>query len=196
VVLDTLHPTHEGHAVKWRRNAPEAAFTEYGRTNRGGEAAENWRRSTFYELFHSAETYLRVPLNNETLARYWNPEADHAAGMMELFGVLTRFGPSGSIGDMDCMYSAWYTHLERGFNDREIAAIQRLVPFLAGAIKCVSLGSCSRWSAAERRQRSITVPRTARRSPVVSARPYLTRNPLRPAPAAPCAPARACGTAL
>ncbi|HSE73180.1 MAG TPA: hypothetical protein VLB05_01615, partial [Dongiaceae bacterium] len=23
VVLDTLHPTHEGHAVRWRRNTPE-----------------------------------------------------------------------------------------------------------------------------------------------------------------------------
>lgn len=45
VVVDTLHPTHEGHAVKWRRNTPEAAFIEYGRTNRGGEAAGGAARS-------------------------------------------------------------------------------------------------------------------------------------------------------
>jgi adenylate cyclase len=143
VVLDTLHPTHEGHAVRWRRNTPETVFMEYARTNRG-EAAENWRRSTFYRLFHSGETYLRERLTDETLARYWNLEQDRDAGMKELLGVLTRFGPSGTIGDMDCMYSAWYTDRGDGFDDREIAAIQHLVPFLAGAMKSVSLGRVAR----------------------------------------------------
>ncbi len=144
VVMDTLHPTHEGHAVKWRRNAAEAVFVEYGRTNQGGEAAEKWRRSAFYELFHSGETCLQAQLNNETLARYWDLDFPHAAGMRELFAFLTRFGPAGSIGEMDCMYSAWYTDLDRGFNAGEIAAIQRLAPFLAGAIKCVALGRVAR----------------------------------------------------
>jgi adenylate cyclase len=143
VVLDTLHPTHEGHAVRWRRNEPETVFIEYGRTNQG-EAAENWRRSTFYRLFASGETYLRERLTDETLARYWNLEPDRAAGMTEFLGVLTRFGPTGTIGEMDCMYSAWYTDLDRGFDDREIAAIKRLVPFVAGAIKSVALGRVAR----------------------------------------------------
>jgi adenylate cyclase len=139
VVLDTLHQTHEGHAIRWRRDTPETVFTEYARTNRG-EAAENWRRSTFYRLFSTGESYLRERLTDETLARYWNLEQDREAGLKEFFGVLTRFGPSGTIGDMDCMYSAWYTDRDAGFDDREIAAIQRLAPFLAGAMKSVSLG--------------------------------------------------------
>jgi adenylate cyclase len=143
VVLDTLHPTHEGHAVRWRRNEPETVFIEYGRTNQG-EAAENWRRSTFYRLFASGETYLRERLTDETLARYWNLEPDRAAGMTEFLGVLTRFGPTGTIGEMDCLYSAWFTDLDRGFDDREIAAIKRLVPFVAGAIKSVALGRVAR----------------------------------------------------
>jgi adenylate cyclase len=144
IVLDTLHPTHEGHAVRWRRNAPETEFIEYARTNRGGEAADNWRRSTFYELFTSGETYMRARLTEETAARYYNLDLDRCAGMTEFLGVLTRFGPSGTIGDMDCLYSAWYTDLGRGFDDAEIAAIKRLVPFLAGAIKSVSLGRVAR----------------------------------------------------
>ncbi|HET6158454.1 MAG TPA: adenylate/guanylate cyclase domain-containing protein [Dongiaceae bacterium] len=143
VVLDTLHPTHEGHAVRWRRNEPETAFIEYGRTNEG-EAAENWRRSTFYRLFSTGETYLRERLTDETLARYWNLEPDRDAGMTEFFAVLTRFGPSGTIGEMDCMYSGWFTHLDRGFDEDEIAAIKRLVPFVAGAIKTVSLSRVAR----------------------------------------------------
>jgi adenylate cyclase len=144
VVLDTLHPTHEGHAVRWRRGTPETVFIEYARTNQGGEAEENWQRSTFYQLFHSGETYLRARLTEETAARYYNLDQDRDAGMTEFLGVLTRFGPSGTIGDMDCLYSAWYTDLDRGFDDREIAAIHRLVPFLAGAIKSVSLDRVAR----------------------------------------------------
>ena len=138
VVVDTLHPTHEGHAVRWRRNEPETVFFEYGRTSQG-EMAENYRRSTFYQLFHSGESYLREWLSDETLARYWNLEPDRDAGMKEFLAVLTRFGPSGTIGDMDCVYSSWFTDLDRGFNDDEIAAIKRLVPFLAGAVKSLSL---------------------------------------------------------
>jgi len=144
IVLDTLHPTHEGHAVRWRKSAPETEFIEYARTNRGGEAADNWRRSTFYELLTSGETYMRARLTDETVARYYNLDLDRDAGMTEFFGVLTRFGPGGTIGDMDCMYSAWYTELDRGFNDAEIAIIKRLAPFLAGAIKSVSLGRVAR----------------------------------------------------
>ncbi|MEZ5832026.1 MAG: adenylate/guanylate cyclase domain-containing protein [Dongiaceae bacterium] len=117
---------------------PETVFIEYGRTNEG-EAAANWRRSTFYRLLYSDDTYLHERLTDETVARYFNLEQDRDAGMTEFLGVLTRFGPSGTIGEMDCMYSAWYTDLDRGFDEREIAAIQRLAPFLAGAMKCVSL---------------------------------------------------------
>jgi adenylate cyclase len=139
VVLDTLHPTHEGHGIRWRRNQADTDFMEYGRTDRG-EMAENWRRSTFYRLYASGETYLRERMTDEVVARYWNLESDRDAGMTEFLAVLTRFGPAGTIGDMDCLYSGWFTDLDRGFDDAEIAAIKRLVPFLAGAIKSVSLG--------------------------------------------------------
>ena len=48
---------------------------------------------------------------------------------------------------MDCVYSSWFTDLDRGFNDDEIAAIKRLVPFLAGAIKSLSLSRVARYLA-------------------------------------------------
>jgi adenylate cyclase len=139
VVLDTLHPTHEGHGIRWRRNEAETAFMEYGRTDRG-EMADNWRRSTFYRLYTSGETYLHERLTDDVVARYWNLEPDRDAGMTEFLAVLTRFEPAGTIGDMDCVYTAWFTDRDRGFDEHEIEAIKRLVPFLAGAIKSVSLG--------------------------------------------------------
>jgi adenylate cyclase len=143
VVLDTLHPTHEGHAFRWDRNEPETFYKEYGRTNQG-EMAEMWRRSSFYHLFHTGEPYIRALLDDETVARFSNLEDDRAAGMSEFIGVLTRFGPAGAIGEMDCLYSAWYTDLPEGFETRHKMAIKRLVPFLAGAIKSVSLSRVAR----------------------------------------------------
>ena len=48
VLLDTLHPSFEGRAYRWRdvsSNLPNVV--EYGRTSEG-DAAASWRRSPFY----------------------------------------------------------------------------------------------------------------------------------------------------
>ncbi len=36
MLVDTLHPIHEGRAFRWESEKPEATLTEYGRTSRGG----------------------------------------------------------------------------------------------------------------------------------------------------------------
>src|SRR5215831_19748370 len=54
VILDTLHPIYEGRAFRWRADEPDlAAAVDYGRTNIG-QAADNWRRSPFYDLLQSS----------------------------------------------------------------------------------------------------------------------------------------------
>ncbi len=59
VILDTLHPIHEGRAFRWRSDTPEVAeAVDYGRTNEGA-AAENWRNSPFFHLLESGETAMR-----------------------------------------------------------------------------------------------------------------------------------------
>src|SRR5215472_4511331 len=54
MLIDTLHPVHEGRAFYWRREAGQAQteLREYGPTSEG-EAAEAWRRSA---LFHLLQT--------------------------------------------------------------------------------------------------------------------------------------------
>src|SRR5262252_2278701 len=49
MLIDTLHPVHEGRAFYWRREAgqPQTELREYGPTD-AGEAAEAWRRSAFF----------------------------------------------------------------------------------------------------------------------------------------------------
>src|ERR1700759_5482039 len=47
VFIDTLHPIFEGHGFRWNdAETNESDVFEYGSTNEG-EAAQNWRRSTF-----------------------------------------------------------------------------------------------------------------------------------------------------
>jgi adenylate cyclase len=51
---------------------------------------------------------------------------------------MHRFTPAGSIGQMDCLYSAWTTRKPDGFDDEDLAALRQLLPTLALAAKSVS----------------------------------------------------------
>src|SRR5256886_15422685 len=62
-----------------------------------------------------------------------------AAGMTDYVAIINRFAPQGVIGDMDGVYSSWATREPDGFSDGEIAALQRIAPYLALAVKSVSL---------------------------------------------------------
>jgi adenylate cyclase len=64
---------------------------------------------------------------------------DLAAGMTDYVAIISRFAPEGVIGEMDGVYSSWVTAALDGFSDRHIAALERLAPDLALAIKSVSL---------------------------------------------------------
>src|SRR2546426_12334605 len=45
---------------------------------------------------------------------------------------------------MDCVYSSWAMSSPGGFREADLAALRRLVPLLALAIKCVSLARIAR----------------------------------------------------
>jgi adenylate cyclase len=60
-------------------------------------------------------------------------------GMTDYVAIINRFAAEGVIGDMDCVYSSWATGEPGGFTDGQVAALQQVVPFLALAIKSVSL---------------------------------------------------------
>jgi adenylate cyclase len=137
VVIDTLHPLYEGHAMRWRRDKDETTRSEYGRTNEG-EAAEAYRRSTFYHLLQSGETHLRRRLTAESAQEFKQFADAYQNGMTDTLCIVNRFA-EGTVGDMDCVYSAWETDRPAGFSEGDILALRRLSPFLALAMKCGSL---------------------------------------------------------
>ena len=139
VIVDTLHPIHEGRAFRWRSDAPEEArIVEYGSTKEG-EAAANWRRSTFYRLIESGERLFRQRLDAPELPDFATLGELRADGMVDYVALIHRFAADGVIGEMDCIYSSWATDAPAGFSEANVAALRRLSAALGLAVKSASL---------------------------------------------------------
>ena len=154
VAIDTLHPVHEGRLFRWGYpNEPQVH--EYGRTSLAGldvsgavsldtQATDVWRRSPFYNMLQTGASLLRRRLNADTKDEFSMLADWLAAGMTDYVAITTRFAAEGVIGEMDAVYSSWGTKAPEGFNDNQIATLERLVPPLALAVKSVSLARMTR----------------------------------------------------
>lgn len=141
VLIDTLHPVHEGRAFRWRSvgMGDEDAITEYGRTQEG-EGSAAWQRTPFYHLVTSGGDELRRRIGFGDPQDFSILQEMAELGQTDYIALVHRFAGEGSIGEMDCFYSQWTTAHADGFTDGQIDALRRLVPTLALAVKCVSLG--------------------------------------------------------
>jgi adenylate cyclase len=145
MIIDTLHPVHEGRAFLWRSDgADERTSIDYGRTNQG-EAAEAWRRSPFYRLLQSGGDEMRIRLDRGLPGdvRSNNLERLMAEGQTDYIAFVHRMAGEAAvgrpIGEMDCVYSQWSTDRPGGFSDAHLAALRQLVPPLGLAIKSAAL---------------------------------------------------------
>ncbi|MBV8321846.1 MAG: adenylate/guanylate cyclase domain-containing protein, partial [Hyphomicrobiales bacterium] len=148
--IDTLHPVHEGRLLRWGYGPGESPLLEYGRTSPDAlaasgagpqdvEMAERWRNSPHYKMLQTGDSFLRRRLNAATKDEFPVLSDFLAAGMTDYVAIINRFAPQGIIGEMDGVYSSWATREPDGFGDGEIAALQRIAPYLALALKSVSL---------------------------------------------------------
>ena len=137
-LVDTLHPLYEGRAFTWLSGNEQVAAVEYGDSS-DGEALERWRRTPFYALEASGGSHLVVKLDEAAVANFsFFSELRNVGGESALL-LIDRFGEQGGIGPADCLYSAWASGTE-GFREEDIAALRRLSPVLALALKAASLG--------------------------------------------------------
>jgi adenylate cyclase len=148
--IDTLHPVHEGRLFRWGYGPTESPLLEYGRTSRDAlatsdsepldvEQAERWRNSPHYMMVQTGDSFLRRRLNVAAKDEFAALSDLLAAGMTDYVAIISRFAPEGAIGEMDGLYSSWATAVPGGFSDDQIAALKRIAPYLALAIKSVSL---------------------------------------------------------
>jgi adenylate cyclase len=135
VFIDTLHPIFEGRGFRWNDTETSESDTfEYGPTS-AGDAAQNWRRSTFFHMLEHGLEELRIDLLDAASLDFSMISELAENGHRHFVAFVHRFGEGGSIGQMDCVYSYWLTRRSRGFTEQELSALRDLVPLLGLAIK-------------------------------------------------------------
>jgi adenylate cyclase len=155
IFIDTLHPVHEGRLFRWGYGPNEPALLEYGRTNPSAlaasgsdpgdvEMAERWRRSPHYRMVQTGESFLRRRLNATIADEFTVLQEWLIAGITDYVAMISRFAAEGVIGEMDGVYTSWGTTAPDGFDDNHLTALKRVVPYLALAIKSVSLARMTR----------------------------------------------------
>jgi adenylate cyclase len=136
--IDTLHPIHEGRAVRWAKGDVASQLIEYGRTG-DGEANERWRMSPHFQMLSTGQTSLRRRLSEDAESEFPILAEMRAAGLTDYFTAIKRFEAQSVIGEMDCFYAAFSTDHPEGFEDAHLVALERLTPILGLAIKAASL---------------------------------------------------------
>ncbi len=138
VVIDTLHPVHEGTVFRWRNDdVEEKAATQYGRTTEGA-AAESWQRSPFYYLLQTGGEELRRRIGFGEPPDFTVIEEMKELGHTDYIVFVHPFADA-AIGEMDGIYSGWSTRSAEGFSEDNIVALRRLVPALELATKTTGL---------------------------------------------------------
>jgi adenylate cyclase len=153
VLIDSLHPIYEGRVVRWGYDPSQPVVEEYGRTSlpedasdlhlsSGGEQPEvaaRWRASPFFRMSQTGESLLRRRVSADSESEFPVLRDYRAAGLTDYVAMIDRFAPEGIIGEMDCVYSSWVTAHADGFADAHVAALARVVPALALAVKAAAL---------------------------------------------------------
>ena len=142
--IDTLHPVHEGRIFRWRGDGKEEeAVRDYGPSGGQDAVAESWRKSPFFHLLQTGGEELRRRIGFGEPADYAVIQEMKDAGHTDYLAFVHRFSADGSIGEMDCVSSAWSTDHPEGFGEAGVVALRRLVPALGLAIKNAALARIS-----------------------------------------------------
>ena len=144
VFIDTLHPIFEGRGFRWNDSETnESDIFEYGSTSEG-QAAQNWRRSTFFHMLEHGHDEMQIDLAECASLDFSMIDDLAAKGHKHFVAFVHRFGEAGTIGQMDCVYSYWLTRSAEGFGEQNLAALRDLVPVLGLAIKSAAQLSIAR----------------------------------------------------
>ena len=90
-------------------------------------------------MLETGQSLLRRCLARGDPADFPRLEEARTRGETDYVALVHRFAADGTIGEMDCVYSAWASDAPDGFEDAPGRALARLVPSLALAVKCASL---------------------------------------------------------
>src|SRR5260370_29779970 len=144
VFIDTLHPIYEGRGFRWNDvETNESDTFEYGSTN-DGRAAQNWPRSPFLHMLEHGHDEILIDLKDCASLDFSIIDELAAKGHRHFVAFVHRFGETGALGQMDCVYSYWVTRRADGFGEQGLSALRDLVAALGLAIKSAAQDDIAR----------------------------------------------------
>ena len=133
----TLHPVIGGHLFIWRRDQPAAVEEDWARNV--AAAGREYSVSPFQYMMTTGTPSLRKRLvAGDNLGALPMLERFRAQGATDYFALQTTFGAAHRLGPADRVLTSWLTDAADGFDDGQLAAIERLMPALALAVKATS----------------------------------------------------------
>src|SRR5262249_35609385 len=140
---------YEGRLIRWGHDPSQPVVFEYGRTGAADpqlassgtqtDVVARWHASPFFRMLQTGESLLRRRITAECEGEFPLLRDYRSAGMTDYIAIINRFAPEAIIGEMDCVYSSWVNAQAEGFTDAHIAALTRVVPMLALAVKAAAL---------------------------------------------------------
>jgi len=139
VAFNTLHPQFRAFSHTWRRGEGlvNTMAVEHEQAER-----DDWLRSPFHHMLSTDERRLRRPLTGPgakldfPVLKEFKDE-----GATDWFGLALPFGWQGSQNMAEKqvgLISSWVSDAPGGFTDEHIRVLDRLVPFLALAVKATT----------------------------------------------------------
>ncbi|WP_158044729.1 adenylate/guanylate cyclase domain-containing protein [Skermanella pratensis] len=140
VGIDTLHPVLEARTFHWHRKKNETTASEYARAV-ARENEDKWLKSPFYYLTEGGGKSLRCRFVDGDCPSDRFPVLGELRdeGITDYLAISNMFGKPITIGLMDSLVSSWSTGRPEGFDDTHITIMERSLPFLALAIRDVSV---------------------------------------------------------
>ncbi len=133
----TLHPIIGGHNFIWWRDEATAVEEDWQRSFR----QEGVQASRIPFSYMSSEDIWRLRCRlgpDEAPSEFPLLERFRARGATDYFALGTAFGEAHRLGPADRVLSSWVSDAPDGFDDRQIAIIEQLVPSLALTVKGTS----------------------------------------------------------
>ena len=136
--LDTLHPELEARIFYWRRDAEQQISTDFVPSDRVN-SRDLWTSSPFYRLLQTGERVLRLKPAETPHGEFPFIDECREQGITDYVAFVDRFGPNGSVGEMDCTFSSFASDHANGFTEADLGALDFLVPGVGLAMKSIAV---------------------------------------------------------
>ena len=133
----TLHPVIGGHLFIWQRGRGGAVEEDWARNV--AAAGRDYARTPFeYMMTTGVPSWRKRLVAGDNLGEFPMLDRFRAQGGTDYLALQEIFGAGHRLGPADRVLTSWLTDAAEGFAEGQLAAIERLMPPLALAVKATA----------------------------------------------------------